>query len=107
MKKIIYSFTIAMILLMCSEQKAAAQVAPGITILAADDSTWNQGCSVPDTINMFVYGTAGGYLITDSVTIYFAYGDGTDTIDGDLTQQLLQWESMRLQCYIANKWKVQ
>jgi hypothetical protein len=34
-------------------------------------------------------------------------GASTDTIDGDLTQQLLQWESMRLKCYIANKWKVQ
>jgi uncharacterized repeat protein (TIGR01451 family) len=79
MKKILYTFIFAMTLFLYSEQKATAQVPPGITIIAADDSTWNQGCSVPDTINMFIYGTAGGYLITDSVTIYFAYGDGTDT----------------------------
>jgi len=79
MKKIFYTFMFAMTLFLFSEQKAAAQVPAGITILAADDSTWNQGCSVPDTLGLFMYGTAGGYLITDSVTVYFAYGDGTDT----------------------------
>ncbi len=79
MKKIFYSIMFAMTLFLFSEQKAAAQVPAGITILAADDSTWNQGCSAPDTLDLFFYGTAGGYLITDSVTVYFAYGDGTDT----------------------------
>lgn len=33
-------------------------------------------------------------------------GASTDTIDGDLTQQLIQWESMDLICYVANKWGV-
>lgn len=34
-------------------------------------------------------------------------GDGTDTIDGSLTQSLIQWESFGLQCYVANKWGVE
>ena len=34
-------------------------------------------------------------------------GAGTDTIDGDLTQYLLQWESVKLQCVATNTWKVQ
>jgi uncharacterized repeat protein (TIGR01451 family) len=81
MKKIIYSFTIALLLLICSEQKSSAQVPPGITINYAGDTIWNSWgtCSVPDTVAMYVYGTAGGYLLTDSVTVYYAFGDGTDT----------------------------
>ncbi|HKR07153.1 MAG TPA: T9SS type A sorting domain-containing protein [Bacteroidia bacterium] len=80
MKKILYSFTIAMLLIICSEQKSAAQVAPGITIFYAGDTMWNSfSCQVPDTLGMYIYGSAGGYLITDSVEIYMAFGDGTDT----------------------------
>ncbi|MEO5572041.1 MAG: T9SS type A sorting domain-containing protein [Bacteroidia bacterium] len=94
MKKILYTFMFALTLLICSEQKSSAQVPPGITILGADDSTWNQGCSVPDTLDMFIYGTAGGYLITDSVTIYFAFGDGTDTTFYSLIPQNYFWANL-------------
>jgi hypothetical protein len=34
-------------------------------------------------------------------------GAGTDTIDGSLTQSLIQWETFTLQCYIANKWGIE
>ena len=33
-------------------------------------------------------------------------GAGTDTIDGVTTQDIYQWESIQLQCYIANKWAI-
>ena len=33
-------------------------------------------------------------------------GASTDTIDGSLTQSLIQWESIQLQCYVANAWGV-
>ncbi|MEP7168778.1 MAG: T9SS type A sorting domain-containing protein [Bacteroidota bacterium] len=80
MKKILYSFTIAMILLVCSEQKSAAQIVPpGITINYANIDSSSYSCQVPDTMGIYISGTAGGYLLTDSVTIYMAFGDGTDT----------------------------
>lgn len=31
-------------------------------------------------------------------------GNGADTIDGELTQTLDQWEAMKIQCYDDNKW---
>jgi hypothetical protein len=40
------------------------------------------------------------------VGIVTVYGSGTDTIDGSLTQTVNQWESMQLQCYVANAWGV-
>lgn len=33
-------------------------------------------------------------------------GASTDTIDGSLTQSLIQWETFGLQCYAANSWAV-
>ena len=33
------------------------------------------------------------------------YG-GTDTIDGETSQTIIQWNSITVQCYIANKWIV-
>lgn len=33
-------------------------------------------------------------------------GASTDTIDGDLTQSLITWETFTVQCYAANKWGV-
>jgi hypothetical protein len=33
-------------------------------------------------------------------------GAGSDTIDGDLTQSVNQWESMQIQCYSINTWGV-
>jgi uncharacterized repeat protein (TIGR01451 family) len=92
MKKIFYTIMFAWSLFLCSEEKTAAQSVPnGITILSADDTTWNQGCSVPDTIAMYVNGTAGGYLITDSVNIYMNFGDGTDTTFMQPIQQQYFW----------------
>jgi len=34
-------------------------------------------------------------------------GASTDTIDGSLTQSLIQWESFTLRCYVVNKWGVE
>lgn len=31
-------------------------------------------------------------------------GDSSDTVDGDLTQVLHQWEGILLQCAVANTW---
>ncbi len=91
MKKVLYTFLFSMSLFLCSEQKAAAQIPAGITILSADDTVWNQGCSVPDTIPIYVNGTAGGYLVTDSVTIFIGFGDGTDTTFMQPIQQQYFW----------------
>lgn len=33
-------------------------------------------------------------------------GNSTDTIDGSLTQTIFQYESMQLQCHVANKWSI-
>jgi hypothetical protein len=33
-------------------------------------------------------------------------GDSTDTINGELTQTVNQWESMQIICYAANSWGV-
>ncbi|MFI5217995.1 MAG: T9SS type A sorting domain-containing protein [Bacteroidia bacterium] len=77
MKKIIYTLLIAAGLFLCSQQHAAAQQ-PGINILYAGDSMGTY-CQAPATIYFMIYGTAGGYLVTDSVTIYISYGDGNDT----------------------------
>jgi hypothetical protein len=42
---------------------------------------------------------------TGTVTIQGA--GGTDTIDGLTSQLLVQWDTVRVQCYALNKWKVQ
>ncbi len=61
--------------------RALAQVPAGITINAAGDTIWNswQACQAPDTVGIYLYGTGGGYLPGDSVTVNIAFGDGTDT----------------------------
>jgi hypothetical protein len=33
-------------------------------------------------------------------------GNGSDTIDGDLTQELLQWEAIGMIDYVANAWVI-
>jgi hypothetical protein len=33
-------------------------------------------------------------------------GKTTDTIDGELSQDILQWECIHVQCYAANKWAI-
>jgi hypothetical protein len=33
-------------------------------------------------------------------------GSGTDTIDGQTTQVLGQWDTMKVRCYVANKWSI-
>lgn len=33
-------------------------------------------------------------------------GNGSDTIDGETSQEIQQWESIKLQCYAANKWVI-
>jgi hypothetical protein len=33
-------------------------------------------------------------------------GDASDTIDGELNQDLYQYEAMQLACYVANKWSI-
>jgi hypothetical protein len=40
---------------------------------------------------------------TGAVTIE---GNGADTIDGELTQIANRWESIQLQCYVANAWVI-
>ncbi len=52
---------------------------PGIDLQFAGDSTWYNGCSVGDTSEFMVYGTAGGYPAGDSVFVEVFFGDGTDT----------------------------
>lgn len=61
---------------------SSAQVPAGITINYAGDTIGfnNPDCTAPDTAQIYLYGTAGGYLPTDSVTVYIAFGDGSDTL---------------------------
>lgn len=33
-------------------------------------------------------------------------GAGADTIDGETTQDVIQWESLKIQCYAANSWAI-
>jgi len=40
---------------------------------------------------------------TGTVTVE---GDSSDTIDGELNQSIYQWESIQLQCHIANTWEI-
>jgi hypothetical protein len=60
------------------------------------------------TINLPV-ATGSGRLLeikTLSTGSILVDGNGSDTIDGDLTQSLLQYDSMMIWDYIANKWVV-
>lgn len=80
MKKHLYSLLALALLFVYSSDKAKAQVLPGIHITAAGDTIWNTlGCGAPDTIPIYGYGSAGGYLTTDSALVYIGFGDGTDT----------------------------
>lgn len=40
---------------------------------------------------------------TGAVTVE---GDGVDTVDGELTQIVYQWDTMEIKDYAANKWKI-
>lgn len=77
MKKL---FTLIMlgIVMIAFTDNAKAQT-PSIDLIYGGDSTFNQGCSVPDTVFMFYYGVGAGYAFTDSVYIEINFGDGTDT----------------------------
>lgn len=39
-------------------------------------------------------------------TITLVGNPGTDTIDGDVSIQLIQWDAVQVQCYLANKWVI-
>jgi uncharacterized repeat protein (TIGR01451 family) len=45
----------------------------------AGDSSWTNSCSVPDTVFLMIWGTATGYLPTDSLHFEINFGDGTDS----------------------------
>lgn len=81
MKKNLYINFIALIILVFNLQQSTAQVQPGINISFAGDSVWSgqNNCTAPDTATLYLYGSAGGYLITDSVTVNISFGDGSDT----------------------------
>ena len=49
----------------------------GVNLNAAGDSSWSATCSVPDTVSFYIYGSAGGYLPTDSILLEVFFGDGT------------------------------
>jgi uncharacterized repeat protein (TIGR01451 family) len=65
------------LLLTASIRPASAQT--NITILEATDSSFGPHCPPPFTTNFFVYAQTTGYSLSDSIAVYFNFGDGTDT----------------------------
>jgi uncharacterized repeat protein (TIGR01451 family) len=51
----------------------------GVDLQFAGDSSWTNSCSVPDTVFLLIWGSAGGYQSTDSLHFEINFGDGTDT----------------------------
>ncbi|MFI5219391.1 MAG: T9SS type A sorting domain-containing protein [Bacteroidia bacterium] len=58
-------------------------VVASINMMNFPDTTANPPCDIPFLFNDYIYGTASGLNITDSIFIYIAFGDGTDTSYAD------------------------
>lgn len=76
------------------------------TVLTTDDTVvCNKATAFTVTLPTAV---VGHKFTIDNINTGVVTVDGasTDTIDGNLTQTLNQWEIFEVQCYAANKWKV-
>ncbi len=53
-----------------------------VSITAAGDSSWNQGnCPTPAIVDFYAYGSATGYLATDSIDVQYFFGDGASATE--------------------------
>lgn len=78
MKKLLTLLSAMVILALANPQQSQAQLL-GINLQFAGDSSWNTACTVPDTVDLMFWGSAGGYQPGDSIQIDINFGDGTDT----------------------------
>ena len=76
-------------------------------ILSTDDSViCNKASAFTVTLPVAVVGTRFRIKNIGAGTVTVE-GNSKDTIDGQLNQSLSQWESMDIQCYLANTWVIE
>jgi len=68
------------------------------------------GCDPDAAITVTMLPATGSNRVRtiSNVSIYTVTvdGDGTDTIDGELTQELYEYDSMSIKDYAVGKWKI-
>ncbi|MDZ7848589.1 MAG: hypothetical protein U5L96_18650 [Owenweeksia sp.] len=73
MKKLLFIIGLSMFL-------GSSLIAGTVNLSFARDSLSNNPCQIPSSVQFIMVGSATGYMASDSVELFAAFGDGTDTV---------------------------